>query len=57
MSHSKKIQALNEEIIRLQNAKQSNLARHIDVANLMDAKEKLRQLQAEAKAIADKLKK
>ncbi len=57
MSHSKKIQALNEEIIRLQNAKQSNLARHIDVANLMDAKEKLRQLQAEAKANADKLKK
>ena len=57
MSHSKKIQALNEEIIRLQNAKQSNFARHIDVANLMDAKEKLRQLQAEAKANADKLKK
>lgn len=57
MLHSKKIQDLNEEIARLENAKQSDLARHIDVANLMDAKEKLRQLEAEAKATAEELKK
>ncbi len=57
MLHSKKIRALNQEISRLEKAKQSDLARHIDVANLMDAKEKLRQLEAEAKATAEELKK
>ena len=55
MLHSKKIRALNQEISRLEKAKQSDLARHIDVANLMDAKEKLRQLEAEAKATAEEL--
>lgn len=57
MLHSKKIRALNQEISRLEKAKQSDLARHIDVANLMDAKEKLRQLEAEAKATAEELRK
>ena len=57
MFHSKKIRALNQEISRLEKAKQSDFARHIDVANLMDAKEKLRQLEAEAKATAEELKK
>lgn len=57
MLHSKKIRALNQEISRLEKAKQSDLARHIDIANLMDAKEKLRQLEAEAKATAEELKK
>lgn len=57
MLHAKKIRALNQEISRLEKAKQSDLARHIDVANLMDAKEKLRQLEAEAKATAEELKK
>jgi len=57
MLHSKKIRALNQEISRLEKAKQSDLARHIDIANLMDAKEKLRQLEAEAKATAEELRK
>ena len=57
MLHSKKIRALNQEISRLEKAKQSDLARHIDIANLMNAKEKLRQLEAEAKATAEELKK
>ena len=57
MLHAKKIRALNQEISRLEKAKQSDFARHIDVANLMDAKEKLRQLEAEAKATAEELKK
>ena len=57
MLHSKNIRALNQEISRLEKAKQSDLARHIDIANLMDAKEKLRQLEAEAKATAEELKK
>ena len=57
MLHAKKIRALNQEISRLEKAKQSDLARHIDIANLMDAKEKLRQLEAEAKATAEELKK
>lgn len=57
MLHAKKIRALNQEISRLEKAKQSDLARHIDVANLMDAKEKLRQLEAEAKATAEELRK
>ena len=57
MLHSKKIRALNQEISRLEKAKQSDLARHIDIANLMDAQEKLRQLEAEAKATAEELKK
>ena len=57
MLHSKKIRALNQEISRLEKAKQSDLARHIDIANLMDAKEKLRQLEAEAKATTEELRK
>lgn len=53
MSPNKKIQALHLEINRLKNAKQSKHARHIDIANLLDAKEKLRILEAEtAKTIS-----
>lgn len=48
MSHAEKIQALHLEIERLRKAKQSDLARHIDIGNLLDAQEKLRILEAEA---------
>jgi len=48
MSSHEKIQALHLEIVRLKNATQSNDARHIDIANLLDTKEKLRILEAEA---------
>ena len=48
MSKAKKIRTLNLDIERLEKAKQSKLARHIDIANLLDAKEKLRALEQEA---------
>lgn len=48
MSKAKKIRTLNLDIERLEKAKQSKHARHIDIANLLDAKEKLRALEQEA---------
>ena len=48
MSKAKKIRTLNLDIERLKKAKQSKHARHIDIANLLDAKEKLRALEQEA---------
>ena len=48
MSKAKKIRTLNLDIQRLEKAKQSKLARHIDIANLLDAKEKLKALEQEA---------
>jgi len=56
MSHAKKIQALTLEIKRLTKAKQSNHARHIDIANLLDARDKLRRLEQEALITVSKLK-
>ena len=49
MSKSDKIHALKQEISRLKKAKQSRLARHIDIANLLDARDKLRALEIEAR--------
>lgn len=48
MSKSEKMQVLKQEIVRLKKAKQSRLARHIDIANLLDARDKLRALEIEA---------
>ena len=56
MSLAEKIQALHSEIDRLKKAKQSNHARHIDIANLVNAKEKLRLLEAEAAETISSLK-
>lgn len=50
MSLAQKIQALHLEIDRLKKAKQSSHARHIDIANLMNAQEKLRNLELESAA-------
>ncbi len=49
MSKLEKIQALKQEISRLKKAKQSRFARHIDVANLLDARDKLRALEIEVR--------
>jgi len=56
MSYAKKKDALNREINRLKKAKQSNHARHIDIANLLNAKEKLRALEQESITTLKKLK-
>ena len=56
MSKAKKIRTLNLDIERLEKAKQSKLARHIDIANLLDAKEKLRALEQEASLSINHLK-
>jgi len=56
MSYAKKKDALNREISRLKKAKQSNHARHIDIANLLNAKEKLRVLEQESLTTLRKLK-
>jgi len=57
MSHAEKMRDLMLEIDRLKKAKQSNLARHIDVANLVNARDKLRALEQETLATISKLKK
>ncbi len=48
MSNIEKIQDLKEEITRLKKARESNFARHIDIANLVNARDKLRVLELEA---------
>lgn len=48
MSHIEKVQALKQEISRLKKARESDFTRHIDIANLVNARDKLRVLELEA---------
>lgn len=47
MSNAEKIRVQKREIIRFQKAQQSEFARHIDIANLLNARDKLRDLEQE----------
>lgn len=55
MSNTEKIKALKLEVSRLEKAQKSEFVRHIDIANLMDARDKLKALELEARlTISDK---